>query len=423
MNDWISVLNNVSVSIFGSVLSAAFCNALNSKRKRWVFILCMIGLLLLQGGSYLVWPEEVLRRIYPLIMHAPLLMVLYFLTGKWFWPYVSILSAYLCCQTRRWFGLLAIEVFREGAMVQDLTEFILTFPLLVLFVWFVAPFIYRLSDAPLKIQFQFSTIPALYYAFDYLTRVYTEFLYSGSPVAVEFMPFVCCILYLVFLVHNSSEERKRNELQLRQKSLDIQLVQAVKEINALRESQELARQYRHDLRHHLQYISNCIENGQEESAKNYILGIYKEIETQTVKHYCENEAANLILSAFAGRAEKAGICINVIGNLPEFMTVSDSDLCVVLSNALENALHACGEITLTGRICTIEVQFYVKDNKFFLQMKNPCGENVRFVNDIPVSEKEGHGIGVQSICAIVEKYHGVYSFSVQEGMFILRLSV
>lgn len=423
MNDWISVLNNISVSIFGSLLSAAFCNVLNAKRKRWIFVFCMLGLLMLQGGAYLIWPEEVLRKIYPLIMHAPLLIVLYFLTGKWFWPFVSILAAYLCCQTRRWFGLLAVEIFAEGTMVQDLAEFILTLPLLVFFIWAVAPFVYRLSDAPLKIQFQFSAIPALYYAFDYLTRVYTEFLYSGSPVVVEFMPFVCCILYLVFLVYNSAEERKRNELQLRQKSLDIQLVQAVKEINALRESQELARQYRHDLRHHLQYISNCIENGQEESAQIYISGICKEIETRTVKHYCKNEAANLILSAFAGRAEKAGIRISVTGNLPEFMKVSDSDLCVVLSNALENALHACGELTLAGRTCVIEVQFYEKDNKFFLQIKNPCGEKVRFVNDIPVSEKPGHGIGIQSICAIVEKYHGVYSFSVRDGQFILRLSI
>ena len=36
---------------------------------------------------------------------------------------------------------------------------------------------------------------------------------------------------------------------------------------------------------------------------------------------------------------------------------------------------------------------------------------------------EGHGIGVRSICAIVEKYKGLSDFSVQDGRFILRVSL
>ncbi|MBQ2817869.1 MAG: GHKL domain-containing protein, partial [Clostridia bacterium] len=34
-----------------------------------------------------------------------------------------------------------------------------------------------------------------------------------------------------------------------------------------------------------------------------------------------------------------------------------------------------------------------------------------------------HGIGVQSICAIVQKYGGVQTFLVRDGQFILRLSI
>ena len=34
-----------------------------------------------------------------------------------------------------------------------------------------------------------------------------------------------------------------------------------------------------------------------------------------------------------------------------------------------------------------------------------------------------HGIGVRSICAIVEKYKGLSDFSVQDGRFILRVSL
>ena len=44
-------------------------------------------------------------------------------------------------------------------------------------------------------------------------------------------------------------------------------------------------------------------------------------------------------------------------------------------------------------------------------------------NGLPVTHAEGHGIGVRSICAIVEKYKGLSDFSVQDGRFILRVSL
>ena len=208
-----------------------------------------------------------------------------------------------------------------------------------------------------------------------------------------------------------------------QKSLNLQLTQAVREINALRESQAMASQYRHDLRHHLQYLSSCIGSGQAEQAQAYISDICEEIEAQKVQRYCENEAANLILSSFAGRAQKNGVSMHIQGTLPAFILVSDSDLCVLLSNALENALHACRSLVAEGKACEIDVQFYERGGKLFLQVTNPCRNTVHFEKGLPVSDRPGHGIGVQSICAIVRRYGGVYAFLVQDGQFILRLSL
>ena len=423
MSAWLSLLNSASVSIFGSVLSASFCDALSTRRNRRIFWGSMVMISLLQLGAYSFWTDAFLRQIYPLVMHLPLMLVLYILTGKLIWPCISIFSAYLCCQLRRWFALLVVAVCSGDKVLQDTVEFAVTLPLLLILIHFISPVVRRLSGYSVKLQLQFGTIPALYYAFDYLTRVYTDLLASGSPVVVEFMPFVCCGAYLAFLLYNSAEKSAQEQLQQVQKSLDMQLKQAVREINALRESQALARQYRHDLRHHLQYLSACIENGQEELAQNYIAGICKEIEAQTVKHYCENEAANLILSAFAGRAGKSNIEMNIKGNLPPFTKVSDSDLCVLLSNALENALHACQSIAAFGNTCTIELQLYERAGRVFLQVINPYEGNVRFEKGLPVSDQPGHGMGVQSICAIVEKYGGIYNFSVQDGKFFLRLSI
>ena len=104
--------------------------------------------------------------------------------------------------------------------------------------------------------------------------------------------------------------------------------------------------------------------------------------------------------------------------LPHILPISESDLCVLLSNALENALHAC-----KGADDSIEVQTYERNGKFFLQVVNDCREAVRFKDGIPVTDRPGHGIGVSSICAIVERYGGLYSFSVREGKIVLRVSL
>ena len=423
MNFWISLLNGFAVSVFGSVLSASFCNVLATRRSHRIFWCCMVLPLLLQGWVYFQWDAEFFRHIYPLIVHLPLVLILYILTRRLLWSVISVLTAYLCCQLRRWVALLAVAVFSGGDMMQDVVELIVTIPLLLLLLRFAAPAVRQLSGSSIRIQLKFGVIPALYYGFDYLTRVYTNLLQSGNPAAAEFMPFVCCMAYLVFILYHTTKKQTEIQLQQVQKSLNLQLTQAVREIDTLRESQAMASRYRHDLRHHLQYLAACLENGQTEQAQNYIFGICEEIKAQNVRRYCENEAANLILSAFAGRAEKAGISMNVQGALPASIPVSDSDLCVLLSNALENAVYACQPMAAAGTPCDIDVQVYDRGGKLFLQVTNPCRNKIRFEHGIPVSERPGHGIGVQSICAIVERYGGIYAFSVQDGRFVLRLSL
>ena len=50
--------------------------------------------------------------------------------------------------------------------------------------------------------------------------------------------------------------------------------------------------------------------------------------------YCENEAANLILSSFADRAKAQGIPLAVHAVLPNQLPLAESDLCVLLSNVM-----------------------------------------------------------------------------------------
>lgn len=139
----------------------------------------------------------------------------------------------------------------------------------------------------------------------------------------------------------------------------------MREIEALRLSQQRASTYRHDLRHHMQFLAGCIENGRTEQALGYIRSVCSEIEAGKVTVYCENEAANLIFSAFADRAAKAGVQFTVQAGISQKPAVSESDLCVLLSNALENALHAAVRCREAGHEAFIETSGHEKATSCF----------------------------------------------------------
>ena len=413
----LNLCNTVAVGLFGIVLSAAFCNIRWDRRNISYMTAATAAIFLIQGIVYLGMDPVLGLYLYPVHTHLPLTLVLCLLSHERLWPVISVLTAYLCCQLRRWLALVCVWAFSGGDRMQYAVELTVTLPLLFLLLR-VAPAVRSVSRYSVAVQCQFGCTPALYYGFDYLARVYTDLLADENPAVVEFMPFVCCVAYLIFLARLSAEQEARIHLEQLQSSLNVQVSQAVREIEALRESQRKTRAYRHDLRHHLQYLSNCLENGQCEQAQRYIHEINAEIEAARVVTYCENEAANLIFSAFAARAEAQGVKFSLRAELPHILPISESDLCVLLSNALENALHAC-----KGADDSIEVQTYEKNGKFFLQVVNDCRQPIRFEKGLPVTNQPGHGVGVSSIRAIVERYGGLSSFSVREEKFVLRVSI
>ena len=396
----VTLLNDAAVGVYGMILSAAFCGITWTRGKKWAYGLSMAAILLAQAAVYGMTTDlQLLKLLYPLVTHMPLVLVLAILERKLLWPTISVLTAYLCCQLRRWLALLL------GLL------------------YFVAPAVRTIAGYKPAMQVRFGLIPAVGYLFDYLTRIYTDLLAQGTPAAVEFMPFVCCVAYLAFVLRSSAENETRLRLEQTQENLHLQVTQATREIASLRESERRASTYRHDLRHHMQYLAGCIENGRTEQAQAYIREVCAEIESQKVRVFCENETVNLILSAFAGRAGESGVPLRVRAEVPHFIPVAETDLCVLLSNALENALHACQRLRQTGEPCDIELVVYEKSGKFFLQVTNTCPPGVTFEKGLPVTREPGHGIGVRSICSIAERYNGMYSFSEKDGRFVLRVSL
>lgn len=419
----ISLINLVSVGIFGLILSAGFCDISWTRRNKLYMAGSISLIMLFQGILCLFTDVYTVKYFYPLITHLPLAATLWALSGEFLWSIISVLTAYLCCQFRRWLALLVLYVFSGGEFMQNVVEAVVTLPLLLLLLRFIAPSVRPISHYTTAKKCQFGLIPLLYYGYDYLTSFYTNLLSTENTVVIEFMPFVCSLAYLLFVLHVSETERIRIRLEQTQEILNLQVTQAIREIEVLRESHQKSGIYRHDLRHHMQFLLSCIENGRTGQAHDYIQKIFSDMEAAKIIVFCENEAANLIFSAFYKRARKNDIAINIQSVIPQDIPISENDWCVLLSNALENALNACLKRKKSGLSASIDISAYEKKGKLYLQIVNTCEENISFSHGIPVTSRPEHGIGMQSICTIVDHYNGIYTFSVKNGLFYLRISL
>ena len=176
---------------------------------------------------------------------------------------------------------------------------------------------------------------------------------------------------------------------------------------------------RHDLRHHIALLQGLVSKRQIDKIKEYLRAVQSDIDAITPIRFCENETVNLILSSFASKAKQSGIMFTVEAKLPDSLTLSDTELCSLLSNALENAIHACQKITDSSKRY-IKLRMYSKNNKLCIDLHNSYQTEPTFHQGLPVSKEQGHGYGTKSVAQIIEKHGGIYQFSVKDGWFIFQ---
>lgn len=415
----LGILNYGRVLIYGLLLSVFVAGGWKDKKQNGLaFALCPL-FLLIQLLGWLLLGETAVRQLYPLIVHLPLVLILIFALKK---PVglavVSVLTAYVCCQIPRW-GSIAVETLTRSALVGEIVYTLCIGPVFyVLMRWFVEP-AHRSATFSTQSLVLFGSLPAIYYVFDYATTIYSDSLYAGIPALNELVPTVAILFYVVFLMAYHHETQKRIQVELEISARDVLLTQARKEMDALHKMQEQTAIYQHDMRHHLNMVDSFLAAGKQEQAMAYIRKAQNDMTSLSVTQFCGNDTVNLICSSYLERFRRMGVRLSVQAKLPEALGISDTELCVILSNALENALNATEMLEENRR--WVELYCEAKRDKLLIQVKNPYDGIIALEDGLPVSIKPGHGFGCRSIRAIVEQHNGLYTFSPEKGVFTLQV--
>lgn len=254
----------------------------------------------------------------------------------------------------------------------------------------------------------------------------SDLLYSSNKLIVESMGFALCIFYFAFLFIYFHQYEKKQEIRQYSELMQMQLSSIQKEIKQVEQNKQKLTILRHDMRHHLNLILTQLQNNNKEKAINYIQEISNTYDDTVITSYIKNQMVNSVISIYHTRFEENGILFQYNINVSNPLPCSDTAICMILSNALENSMNALKQID-TQEMDTekkwVRLSISQKGEHLLLQIENPVVKIPKFVDGIPTSNRKGHGIGVKSIVYYVEQLNGQCQFFVSNHVFVLRIIV
>lgn len=408
------------VLLFGIIVSVWFSGVKQNRKNMAAIISFFVFAGLLQILSWQLFGVETTKELYPLIVHLPLVVLLtVFFRCSLTISLAGVFAAYLCCQIPSWIGAMGPALFRT-----EISYYLVYIPAIILSLFFLKKYVAgpvsQIVNYSKKFCLLFGIVPFVYYAFDYISTTYTDWLYSGSRMAVQVFPSMLSVLYFVFIIIYYAENQKEQAYKKERDFMSAQLKQAKTEFEALSKMQDQTREYRHDMRHHFTLIQGWAAKGDSEKILEYLQTAESDIDAFTPVRYCENGTVNLLLSSFDSKASQAGVKLSVEAVLPEVVSISDTEICSLLSNSLENAITAAASVEdVEKRVVSMKIKEH--KGKLLLAVENPYAGEIRMKNGLPQTDCENHGYGTRSIVAVTKLHGGQTLFSAENGIFSLKV--
>lgn len=266
----------------------------------------------------------------------------------------------------------------------------------------------------------FWVIPVLFITLNFFIRPQQRStLYTGrlweAYIAVGLTLLVLLIMfYLLFFVVASTLSRnarmqQENQFYNRQQE----------RYDSLRIGIEEARQARHDLRHHFSQLYAMADDGDLEGIKSYC----REAAARVPKidmTFSDNRAVDSIIGYYCALARREATPFTAQVDVPAEIPVNEMDMCLVLSNLLENALEASRRTDPARRQIKVEAYLY-SSHLVLMQVTNTFDGTVEESGGAFLSSKrKGKGVGLQSVRRIAAKNGGTCSFQYDGGVFIAK---
>lgn len=259
----------------------------------------------------------------------------------------------------------------------------------------------------------------------FLVSVY----FNGSIKSIEFIDityarqlsvYLIIVQFLLLACIGYFENYQRAAYAHAKAELENQSVTfLLQSIERQQKNEVFVQRLQHDLKNHLLAIRTLLQNHQPDKALAYIDNLSGEFFAYAPAIISGNALIDGICAQKIDLAEKKGINVSVSADFSYLDAMEKVDLCILFGNLLDNALEACSAVN-DGSARFIHIRGKLVGESIVYSIENSfCGE-LFFSQGVPLTTKPDqrlHGIGLQSVQLVVEKYAGTIAFSAENHVF------
>lgn len=179
-----------------------------------------------------------------------------------------------------------------------------------------------------------------------------------------------------------------------------------------------ARKLKHDFKHHIAVIRHYIDTDDKAGLDHYCDEFLASLDSQGQIPYSGNAAADGVIYHYMQRSAQDNITFRYAGMIHS-PGIKDMDLCVLLGNALDNALAGCMTIASNRSISLISQS---DPQLLSIAVHNTFDGHIAHADGNVLSRKRDNnqqGIGLDSMQAICQRYGGSMETSWDEHSFTI----
>ncbi len=230
---------------------------------------------------------------------------------------------------------------------------------------------------------------------------------------VVFLLVICLIIIVFSLLINVASKNYYTALSA---LLEKQVAVQIDHYEKLEKLNSDMHTFRHDYINHLNSINALIGEGCFSDAQDYIAKLTESTHRNEAVFLTGNRLADAILT------DKSDSCkdhADIVFDGCITDKIDNSDICIILANALDNAAEACQKCAERSRI-TIASQ--IRQGYWAMTMKNPTvSADSEGLMKTSKEDERNHGFGLISIEQTVKKYDGTMAVSIKDGVFELSV--
>ncbi len=225
------------------------------------------------------------------------------------------------------------------------------------------------------------------------------------------MSIVIVILY--FRLRRYNEVLKQNDI-INRELLELEKTHYLE----LRDKNMDLREFRHDYNQHIIALQALSESRDYEALYNYISTLNKKHEQI---HYIStnNVVADAIINYhYATKNENTEFTVD--GKFSSELFITESDLCIILSNLVKNAIEAVDRLPEESPH-KIHINLFSNNETIHIKVYNSSLEPVS--SGTSKNDKLNHGFGLKNIKSVVERYNGSVDFSYDKGYYAANVQI